>query len=162
MFTQTSSENTNDISKIIVPYVQRAPIDPGPYNFRIDKLPEGREKETVMKIITNRLDRIGFDYTFNPRIAKWTLTKSCNDSTIEISMRLYRLKSKPIYVIDFLYRHGDKSMFPGLFNRIQRDEDIIIHENIDENSIFGWQHYGKRALSPTSPPLYPPLPPLTL
>tara|TARA_B000000557_G_C20525980_1_gene338482 strand:- start:60 stop:542 length:483 start_codon:yes stop_codon:yes gene_type:complete len=160
MSTQTSIEN--NISNIIIPYVRSAPFDPAPNNFRIDKLPEGREIETVMKIITNRLDRIGFDYTFNPRIAKWTLTKSCNDSTIDISMRLYRLKSKPIYVVDFLYRHGDKSMFSGLFNRIQRDKDIIIDENVDENSIFGWQHYGKRPLSPTSPPSYPPLPPLTL
>ena len=113
--------------------LRTAPFDPAHTNFHLDGLPS-----VVAEIISNRLTRIGFDYTFLPRIGKWTAVKFNNagDRNVTISVRLYESTGEDC-VVECIRRYGDRNMFLDSFYRLQLDEAIVNEDGDDIGDEYG-------------------------
>ena len=96
-----------------------APFDPAQTSFRLDGL-----ASVVAETISNRLTRIGFDYTFLPSIGKWRAVKFNNagDRNVTISVRLFECTGEEC-VVECIRRFGDRNMFMKSFYRLQSDDE---------------------------------------
>ena len=96
-----------------------APFDPVHTSFRIG----GGVPSSVAETISNRLTRIGFDYTFLPSLGKWTAVKfnDAGDRNVTISVRLFEYTGEN-YVVECIRRFGDRNMFLKSFYRLQSDD----------------------------------------
>ena len=129
-----------------------APFDPANTSFRLDGLPS-----RVAETISNRLTRIGFDYTFLPRIGKWRAVKfnDAGDRNVTISVRLFESTGEKC-VVECIRRFGDRNMFLDSFYRLQSNPivDMVSVDTDNEDSEDSEDEYSSGLRYSRTIPLY--------